>query len=97
MKISKNIKVEEGIRLNYFNKRRLVNKNICKQKVYLICTSPCKHWLFEIIPSTELSIRYNESYLVGITKTRNNAVLQVADIIDEIYNKQNLVYEEFIT
>ena len=94
MKISKNIKVEEGIKLSYFDKRDIVKRNVCKQIVYFICTSPCKHWLFEIIEAKDLSVRYNDSYLVGVTKTYKEAVLQVESLVDQIYNKNTLKYKE---
>ena len=97
MRISKRIKVEESIKLNYFERRRIVGKNKCNQKVYLICTSPCKHWLFEIISSEDLSNRYSDSYLVGVTKTRKAAILQVKSLIDQIYNMKNLDYNELIS
>ena len=96
MRISKMIKVEDGVKLNYFQRRRIVDKNTCIQTVYLVCTSPCSNWLFEIIYSEDLSSRYNESYLVAVAKTRKQAVLQVEDLIDRIYNKKELKYEQLI-
>ncbi len=96
MRISKMINIEDGIKLNYFEKKRIVSKNICTQNLYLICTSPCNHWLFEIISSQDLSSRYIDSYLVGVTKTRRGAILQVKCLVNQIYNTRDIKYDELV-
>ena len=64
MRISKVLWVEEGVKWTHFNRRRLLKANKYKGSVYMVCSSPCRHWLFEIIEAKDLSMRYEACYLI---------------------------------
>ncbi len=96
MKISKYIVVDKSLKWNYFSKRNLLKNNKCKDRVYLICTSPKKSWILEIIESKDISSMYEEYYLVGVAKTYTEAVVQVKNLVDKLYNTNTLQYEELV-
>ncbi len=97
MRVSKTLWVEEGVKWTYFNKRQLIKKNKYKGNVYLVCSSPCKHWLFEIIEAKDLTSRYEACCLLGISLTKVAAIEYVAGLLDAIYNKQIMDYQVLTT
>ncbi len=97
MRISKELWVEDGVKWTTWKKNQLVKRNKYKGSVYLVCSSPCDHWLFEVIEAKYLTKRYEACYVIGIMQTREGAIRYIASLIDNIYNKQIMSYEVLTT
>lgn len=97
MRISKRLWVEEGVKWTPWKRNELIKRNKYRGNVYIVCSSPSKHWLFEIVESRHLSNRYEGCYILGITRTRETATQYIMNLIDAIYNKQIMSYEALFT
>ncbi len=97
MRISKLLWVEDGVKWTAWKRNELMKRNKYRGNVYLVCSSPCKHWLFEIVEAQHLSSRYETCYVLGIMRTRETAVEYTMNLIDDIYNKQIMSYEALFT
>ena len=97
MRISKLLWVEDGVKWTAWKRNELIKRNKYRGNVYIVCSSPCKNWLFEIVESRHLSHRYEDCYVLGIMHTRESATQYILSLIDAIYNKQIMSYEALFT
>lgn len=92
MKTSSYLKIDKNLRYSRFY-HRCIKKNKGPKDVYVLCTSPSSHNLFEIITCNQLSDKYKESYLLGISKDKEWLIHYTATLIDALYNVKSLKYE----
>lgn len=89
MKISKYVRLSESIKFKKLCLRRMKHHYYGKN-LYIVCTSYHQGYLFEIIPSKQVSHRYNECYLVGVAKTKEEAIDYVQTFVHELYGAKTL-------
>ncbi len=94
MKISKKVWIDSHVKWNVLKKRELCKKNRYKGKAYIVCTSPHKHLLFEIVEARFLCQHYDDAILLAVCHSKKQAVMQVATLVDRLYNKQTIAYNE---
>ena len=97
MKSSRVLWVDERVKWSPIKRYQLLKYHYYKGQVFLICTSPAAHWLFEIIEAKDLTARYASCHLLGIAKDREAAMRQVSSLIDALYNTQTLTMEAITT
>ena len=94
MKISKQVWIEDGIKWNKLRQRELSHKNRYRGFGYIVCTSPQEHLLFEIMETRFLNDYYQEATLLAICKSKKQAIMQVVQWVDAIYNVQTISYTQ---
>lgn len=70
-------------------KRRVEDRKL-SHSLYCICLASNEKNLFDILDCNELLFRYykrRELYIVGLAKTREEAIDLLQDMIEEIYQK----------
>lgn len=94
MKISKMIWVDSRVKWNRWTQRILCRKNYYKQHAYIVCTSPQEKLLFEIVETKWLSEYYSNETVVAICSTKNEAIKQITQLIDGLYNTKKILYSD---
>ena len=91
MYLSCHLKIDQQV---LFKKVQLmkVKQNRKLKNYYLLCTSPKAGALFEIIPGDQLSDKYSECYLVGISKEKEWLVQYILELVDKLYNTTEIEY-----
>lgn len=91
MYLSRYLKVDEKVT---FKKIQLfkVKHNQKLNNYYLLCTTPSGQNLFEIINGEELSKKYTDCYLLGISKDKEWLIQILMDLVDQLYNKKSIDY-----
>ena len=74
-----------------------IRKNKIQVHYYLVCTPYRADALFEVIEAKQLSKRYDDTYLVGISKDRETALFFVTTLIDQMFNTKTLDYTNLKT
>lgn len=92
MKTSKYLKIDNNLRYSRFYHTRL-KKNRGPKDLYVLCTCPHSQNLFEIITCDQLTCKYEESYILGISKDKNWLIDYIVELIDALYNTKRLTYE----
>lgn len=92
--MSKTIWVDDQIKWNVLRKRALCKFNQYKGHAYVVCTSPHEHLLFEIVEARFLSHHYAESTVLALCNSRQQAFLQVTQLVDALYNQQTITYSD---
>lgn len=96
MKISRLLWIDPNIKWNLLIKAKLLRKNAYEAGHYLVCTSSNPHLLFEIIRGNELNERYNKNTLLALCISKEQALERVTVIVDQIYNKQMITYNQLL-
>ena len=94
MKISKKVWIDNQIKWNVLRKREICRHNCYRGHAYIVCTSPHEHLLFEIIEARLLDAHYEASTLLALCHSKEQAVMQVATLVDRLYNKQTMTYTQ---
>lgn len=92
MKISKKVWIDPKIKWNILRKKELCRHNRYRGHAYVVCTSPHQHLLFEIVETRFLSEQYTNATLLALCHTKSQAVKQVTELVDALYNKQTTTY-----
>lgn len=92
MRTSSYLKIDETLRLSRVYEM-LIKKNRGPKDVYVLCTSPSPQNLFEIITCNQLTKKYEDSYLLGISKNKAWLIDYTVVLIDQMYNVKSLTYE----
>ncbi len=87
MYVSQYIKIAKEIKFKKF-KISNIKKDSPFRSCYLLCTSD--KYLFEIINSRELSERYKDYYLLGISKDKEELIKYITQLVDMLYNKKSI-------
>ncbi len=93
MKISKYLKVHRKVKFSMATKNDILQGNYPK-KLYFLCTGKNNIKTFEIIKGNFLNQSYKECYLLGLAKTREDLLEYLIDIVDNIYVKKTLSFEQ---
>ncbi|WP_332527238.1 hypothetical protein [Niameybacter sp.] len=72
---------------------KLVKKNKGPRDVYVLCTPPRPGNLFEIIPAYQIDKRYEQSFILGISKDKSWLIDYTVTLIDGLYNTNSLTYD----
>jgi hypothetical protein len=64
------------------------------KNLYIICTGTKPGYLFEILSSRFLTKAYDQSYVIGITKTKQEAIEYMQVLIEELFIKRTMTLEE---
>ena len=94
MKISKELWIDKQVKWNVLRKRELYKANRYKGHAYIVCTSPHKHLLFEIVEARFLSNDYAGCTVLALCHTRQQGFDQVRKWVDKIYNQQIITYTQ---
>lgn len=92
MKISQYIQMDRRLKLKKVHLHR-IKHNKCSHNLYLVCTAYQKDNLFEIINGAQLCKKYENCYLIGITKDKEEAIEYVRKFIDQLYNQKTLTLQ----
>lgn len=96
MKISKRISIQDGVKWNLLIKRTLCKKNCYKNHAYFVCSSPQEKLLFEIVESRWISSWYEAQTVFAICKTKKQAIEEVRQLVDALYNTKKLSYADLL-
>lgn len=92
MKISHYLEVAEGLRLKKLHLYR-IKHNKCSHNLYLVCTAYRADQLFEIVNGAYVDHKYENCYLLGITKDKKEAIALVTHLVDRLYNQNSLTLQ----
>lgn len=92
MKTSRYIQIDPNLPYKRFYPK-LVKKNKGPKSIYVLCTPPGEGNLFEIITCNQLGKKYNNSFILGISKDKTWLVNYTVTLIDQLYNTKNLSYD----
>lgn len=93
MKISKHLRVDDEIKFKKFHLNQ-IKHNKCKKGLYLLCTPNYERYMFEVIKGQHLNDKYKDCYLIGVAQEKEIILDYLTELIDEIYNKKTLRYEQ---
>lgn len=93
MKMSKYLRVDDEIKFKKFHLNQ-IKYNKCKKDLYLLCMPNYERYMFEIVKGQHLTDKYKEYYLIGVANEKETILEYLKDLIDVMYNKQTLKYEQ---
>lgn len=92
MKISRYLEVDQTLKLKKIHLHR-IKHNKCSHNLYLVCTAYKDDQLFEIVNGAYVDRKYENCYLLGITKDKKGAIALVSTIVDKLYNQNTLTLQ----
>lgn len=90
IKWSSELYFDEAIAKNPKKWKKRVEEGKPSLSLYCICLASNEKNLFDIINCNELFFRYyrqRQLYIVGLSKTREDAIYLLRDIVEDIYQK----------
>ncbi|MGL5677298.1 MAG: hypothetical protein ACRDDX_12845 [Cellulosilyticaceae bacterium] len=89
--MSKYVKVDGRVPLKKWQLLKIKHHHKV-DNLYILCTAPNSHHLFEIIHGKTLSKKYADCYVLGVSNDKKWLVMQIVELIDQLYNTQTLEY-----